>query len=410
MKRFGAYRNLRIVAEAAGCALFFLSIAAALFEWLHLPFSLLFTGLFLLLGAEGNRMVQEFSKKVWQYLLGWLLVSGVVCGAAFLTSSVWSALLIGVQCVVQFFIRMLPHLKEYVHLGWVRVAIMAGLFVLTAASAAESLSVILACTVGYLLLKYLSDSLDNTETFIDDMREVAFMPSQQIRTVNGGILVVYLGITAGIMLLFSALPLGGAANQLGQGVLAVIRWLISLLPGTGSDEDQFDFVDSEIGSSDSETGEIVAGQHWILQLLEKIVVTLVVIAAVAAVIFLIGALVYRLYKGFYQTAEGRTEEREFVLPFVKEEKIAARRESVRSRWGRDPASKIRRMYRKKIRGKLPKNAEVPQGSTPEEQIRLAHLQEKEQAGAFRYFYEKARYGKEVTEADAEEMRAVSGKV
>lgn len=82
MKENTLYRGLRALAETLGAALFFFSLEAVLFEFLEVPFSSVFSFCILFLAAAGIRLVQEISKKVWQYLAGWVLVSAVVCGAS----------------------------------------------------------------------------------------------------------------------------------------------------------------------------------------------------------------------------------------------------------------------------------------------------------------------------------------
>ena len=149
---------------------------------------------------------------------------------------------------------------------------------------------------------------------------------------------------------------------------------------------------------------------WLALLLQQIFLALAVVALVAIIIAVIAYIIYRFYKHFYEIPEGRTEQREFVLPFMK--KDAAERENMRAPKvaGRDPAARIRRVYRKKLHARLPAKQKLSPALTPSEQVDQARLADIPEREGFRRLYEKARYSAEVSEEEAEKMRSMAGRL
>ncbi len=393
--------------EALEMAVFLLSVFSFGAVLLHMeqPIPLLFAALFL--PAAGCRFLMEKADKLWQYLLFWLLmlvgfgfgfsaVGGFICSAASV-----------VTCLILFIQRLFPSLRDTVQPGWVRLGAMAVLFCIASSVSSFSASVFLYCAMLYMMLKFLWDALDETDTYIQDMEGVSFLPEKQIRTMGGGISILYAVLTGCIMLIFSFLPLQGTFEWLGRAILAALRWFFSLFSGG---DQSAPLQEETISPDNSEMLPEGGSTGWLAAFLQQVLFILGIGILCVGFVAAIAYIIYKLYKNFYDVPKGHIEEREFILPFLKTEKLTRQKDGARKRWGRDPASKIRRIYRKKIKGAMPKRAVPSPGSTPTEQMEAANLWEKPESEGFHSLYEKARYGKGVTGEEAERMRSFSSKL
>ena len=226
--------------------------------------------------------------------------------------------------------------------------------------------------------------------------------------MGGGISLLYAVLVGFVMVGFSFLPLQGVFEWLGQMLLAALRWFFSLFSG---DEENVIEPEEEVLPPENSGFPLEGGSSsWLADLLQQICIILGFVIVGVGILAAIVYIVYKLYKNFYEIPEGRTEEKEFILPFLREERLSHGSKKATARWGRDPVSRIRRLYRKKIQKGMPKKAVPSQSATPSEQMEAAGLNQKPQSEDFHNLYEKARYGNGVTVEDAEQMRSISSKL
>ena len=395
--------------EAAEIALFLFAVAEPIWELVRWEGSFPLLAASVAVPAVICRALAGAARRFWQYVLGWLLFFSACVGCLYASGDYYAMAAAAVCFLMLLFQRLIPALQGTLEPGWFRLGMLAALFFIAATISESAANTVLYCGMGYLLLKYLWDALAATDSFIGEMEDVSFLPEKQIRAMGGGMSLVYCLLTGLVMLGFSFLPLGQVFEWLGRAVKALIRWLFSLFPGGGEQElpeempENLPSGEQGLPGADGESG-------WLAELLQQIFTVVGFALLAAGVVAGIAYIVYKLYKNFYETPEGRTEEREFILPFMREERLKRREGSGKARWGRDPASKVRRLYRKKIKEKLPKKEKPAKSSTPREQLLLTKLQENPQSGDFRELYEKARYGREITQEEAERMRSLSSKL
>ncbi len=91
--------------------------------------------------------------------------------------------------------------------------------------------VALYSAMTYLMLKFLWDVFSSTDTYIQDMEEVSYLPERQIRAMGGGISLLYAVLVGLVMVGFSFLPLQGVFEWLGGVLLTALRWFFSLFSG-----------------------------------------------------------------------------------------------------------------------------------------------------------------------------------
>lgn len=410
MKKQMSFIGLRVVIEATEWAL--LLYAVELLQ--HVLFKqegknpLLSFGL-LFLPALLCRLAWVLGKKFWQFMAGW-------CGVA--VCSIWAALSLGgwlaalwsgIACLVMLLLRLAPGLENCLEPGWIKLGMMAGIFVFISALRGAAPQSLFYGIFAYVLLKFLYDSLSATDGLISDMAEKAYLPQKQIRTVGGGMTALYLMVTAGIMLLFSLIPTSGFLTGLGEALKSFLRWLASLFSFGEQEPAEIPLPEDPFSQGSALMGENVEAS-WFAVLLQKIFLALAAVALVAIIIAVIAYIIYRFYKHFYEIPEGRTEEREFVLPFMKKDTVEREHMQTQRASGRDPAARIRRLYRKKLHARLPARQKLSPASTPAEQIELARLADIPEREGFQQLYEKARYGVGVSEEEAEKMRSMTGKL
>lgn len=403
------FHTVLISIEALEMAVFLLPalyLAGTLLE-MEPPLLLLFISL--LLSAAACRFLMEKARRFWQYFLGWALAAGLLSAALYFAGGFVCSAASVVTCLIMAVQRLFPSLQDTVQPGWVRLGIIAALFCIASAVSAAAAETALYSAMAYLMLKFLWDALSSTDTYIRDMEEVSFLPEKQIRAMGGGISLLYALLVGLVMAGCSFLPLEGAFEQLGRMLLAALRWFLSLF--SKDEEHVFEPEEESLPPANQEIPLEGGGESsWLAELLQQVLLILGIVILCAGVIAAVVYIVYKLYKNFYEIPEGRIEEKEFLLPFFREERLGREQKESASRWGWDPVSRIRRLYRKKIRRGMPKKVVPSPASTPEEQMEAAGLRQKPQSGEFRSLYEKARYGKNVTAEEAERMRSVSSKL
>ncbi len=410
MKKQMSFAGLRVLIEAAGWALLLYAVQLlqlALFKQtgknLFLSFCLL------LLPVLLCRLAWVAGKKFWQFVAGWCGAAVCSIAAALFLGGWMAAFWSGIACLAMLLLRLAPGLENCLEPGWIKLGLMAGVFIFLSALEETTARSLFYGVFAYVLLKFLYDSLSATDGLISDMAEKAYLPQKQIRAVGGGMTALYLLLTAGIMLLFSLIPAGGFLAGLGGALKRFLRWLLSLFSFGEQQPGEIPPPENHFSQGSALMGENVEAS-WLAVLLQQIFLALAVVALVAIIIAVIAYIIYRFYKHFYEIPEGRTEQREFVLPFMK--KDAAERENMRApkAAGRDPAARIRRVYRKKLHARLPAKQKLSPALTPSEQIEQARLADIPEREGFRRLYEKARYSAEVSEEEAEKMRSMAGRL
>ena len=83
-------------------------------------------------------------------------------------------------------LRLAPGLENCLEPGWIKLGLMAGVFIFLSALGETTARSLFYGVFAYVLLKFLYDSLSATDGLISDMAEKAYLPQKQIRAVGGG--------------------------------------------------------------------------------------------------------------------------------------------------------------------------------------------------------------------------------
>lgn len=243
----------------------------------------------------------------------------------------------------------------------------------------------------------------NVDSTLNNVNEMLNQPAQKIRKFNNRILLYFIAGTIVFVILALVFRLDQAVIAVGQALLWVVRFLVSLIPkGSAPAEESFAPEETPTGGGseplalpDGETGVI-----WLY--LEKIVV----VAAIAAIIALVVYGLYRFYKWFYSrkidtvTAD---EYEETSVYMEKKERTGGKKSSFWENLRPTNEKRVRRLYRKRLQEPMRKQEKIRPSDSPMEILEKMPSQELE---TLTPIYEKARYSQEPI--SKEELKRVGG--
>lgn len=242
------------------------------------------------------------------------------------------------------------------------------------------------------------------------MERFARMPTQpagRIRRINRFLFLGYALVMLLILVLAPWLRIHDLLPLLGQGLLAALRWFFSLFP-SGEPTPTEPAPEPTPEPSGSDPGlpfDPVETARWLV-ILQEIFFWVFTIAVAGAILFLVGLLLYKLYRRFYDTGQPETDETESLLPRLQEqvrEKLRQNRNRFALQFGRDPGQRIRRCFYRLVAGQIRRGLKV-QASLTVRQI-AAGLDSDRYPVLLEMtaLYEKARYGPSCTAEDADQM-------
>ena len=258
-------------------------------------------------------------------------------------------------------------------------------------------------TAAALLIYFGEMHFTNVDETLDNVNEMLNQPEVKIRRFNNRILWVFLAGTAVIAALAVIFRLDKAVIAFFQGLLAVIRFLISLIPEPGNAPSSESFPEESFTPGEKEDWNLEPGEasnFWLF--LEYVLIVAVVIAAVAGVIYGL----YRFYKWYYSRKPDlvTSDDYEETSTYIEKKSTAFATPGVSllERLRLSPEKRVRRIYRKRLQTPM-RQGELKPSDTPGEILTKLPSEDLE---VLSDIYEKARYSEEgVTRED---VRKING--
>jgi large-conductance mechanosensitive channel len=181
---------------------------------------------------------------------------------------------------------------------------------------------------------------------------------------------------------------------LGQGLLALIRWLVDL--ATRWSKDSAPTADPTTPSTRSPLPSV--GDHqtaaWLL-VLQQIVNYLLITTAIILLVALIINTLYRLYRRFYDSSRPDSDQRESLLPGLADlvlERLERSRERWQQQFGQSPDQKIRRLFFRLIESQVQHGLDLQTSLTGRQLVDRLNHERYPQLVEINTLYEAARYG------------------
>lgn len=254
---------------------------------------------------------------------------------------------------------------------------------------------------GLILVHLIHWGLASCGDFLELYEETDRLPAKQIQMVCRiflGFLLAALGL---FIVVLPNLELGGLWRTLGNGILRIIRFLLSFLPeGSGEAAAQTGGTMSAMTSPLlSEGGEPAL---WV-EILEIVVQVLVSLGLAALAVWGLYRLFGRFREWFAKSAwDG--DEKIFLAPEVHKERAKTKKEKgFRLFPDQSYSGRVRRLYKRTLKRAAKGNLSA--SATPTELEQAAGLSFPE--GGLHDLYEKARYSE--TGAKREDWERLSGK-
>ena len=372
--------------------LIFLSISLPVFSWLlsssHPYFAYLMAIPFFLM-----MFIRETFASLFIFILGHL---AIIAGVYFLPFEFNLKILI-MACSVLFlifsFYDRLTEMKSGLTMAFLflsaAVNIAAGLI-----SAAFGLAISNLFFVGNMLITILCYFLfchnSDIGLSLEAITLTSSQPVKSIKRFNNAAIGIFLSLAVILSMFAGILPVRAILSGLGNGLLDFIRYLFSL----GSRETVYEYVETAPLPMDqgmSQLHEMFEARDpfflWVV--LERVLIFLMVTAAIVGVIVLIIYLSYMLYKKFYARSIIQSDIKEFVAPEVNIESIAARLFDFLPAFGFSPEHKIRKQFYKKVKKHIKNGIIIQKSDTAKEIAQI--IKEKENIDMLTNQYEEIRY-------------------
>ena len=217
-------------------------------------------------------------------------------------------------------------------------------------------------------------------------------PIKSIKKFNNAAIAIFLSFVGIAAILSGLLPVEAVLRGLGNGFVAVLRFLLS----RERPEPDVEYVPEP---PPMQMGNEL--QEWMMQetrgpfilwvILERILMFLFAAAIITGIIAGIIYLCYMLYKKFYalKKIHADADLKEFIAPDITIETIAARLFKLAPVFGFSPEQRVRRQFYKKVKKHMKTGLKVQNSDTAKEIA--AMINKKENIDELTKLYEKARY-------------------
>lgn len=248
-----------------------------------------------------------------------------------------------------------------------------------------------------LMAFFINMHTKNVNSTLNNVNEMLNQPAQKIRRFNNKILIYFMIGTAVFIVLGVTLHVEQVVIAIGQLLLMIIRFLVSLLPKGKAPVEESSIIEEELVPSEREPMTLPDGEAaMIWEYLEKIVTVLTFVAIIAGIIYGL----YRFYKWFYSRKVDvvTADEYEETSVYMEEkEKTVRKKESLWERFKMSNEKKVRRLYRKRLEEPMKTQEKVKISDSPKEILEKLPSPE---LAVLTEVYEKARYSQEpITKED-----------
>lgn len=267
----------------------------------------------------------------------------------------------------------------------------------------------LICTVFVFLLYLLYGNLKSMDEFIYLGGFSSAIDEQGIRKLNGRVSLLYTGILGVLLAVFGSFRIDGLWNTVSGWMRSFLRFLINLMP-TPERPPVEETVEAEKEASNMlqqipSEHELPAWRQLMQEIFRGFIAFIIITIIIVGIFY---ATMY-VYRRFYNK-KNREEGDKVIETLSHDVRIKKERKSrFFERFERNPAKRIRRIYRRGLQRKEPKNISAFWYMSPDEQVQFLRKQgmPEETISEIIALYEKARYSADsVTEEEAERMRAI----
>ena len=277
--------------------------------------------------------------------------------------------------------------------------------VLEGSPAVQRLSLVSIAIMFLLYLLY--GNLESMDEFILTGSFSNQVDEQGVRKLNSRLSLLYTGALGILLLLFSLFSVDGLWQTILVFIRKALRFLLSFLPmsepALPEEEKEVEQGMEHLVQPMPEEHELSAFAHIMNEVLRGLMTVVIVVAIVAAIIY---AARY-IYRHFYKK-DSRVEGNKVIESLSFGEEIQKeRKSSFFERFERNPARRIRKIYKKNLKRLAQKRTCDLRYLSPNQQVELLYEQgaSKETIEEIKQLYEEARYSANlVTDAQAEHMR------
>ena len=261
---------------------------------------------------------------------------------------------------------------------------------------------LMGAAAAMILLFFIDMHTRNVDSTLNNVNEMLNQPAQKIRRFNNKILIYFVAATAVFVILALVFRLDRVIVAVGNALLWIIRFLVSLIPHGQTVREESSIIAEESSKASGDTIQLVGGEAAAIWEFLEMIVTIAVFAAL-----IIGLLygLYRFYKWFYSRKMGEVvadEYEESSVYMEKEEKAVRRREPILERFRMTNEKRIRRMYRKRLEEPMKKEQIHPSDAPGE----ILQILPSEELKTLTPLYEKARYSQ--NPISKEELKKAGG--
>ncbi len=273
-------------------------------------------------------------------------------------------------------------------------------------AAGEEIRIYLMTASLIVLLVYFIDlHFKNIDSTLNNVNEMLNQPAQKIRKFNQKILLYFIAGTGIFIFLALIFRLDRGIVALGQGLLWLIRYLVSLIPKGEAVSEESVFQEESIPESSQEDVEFEpVGPNPFWEFLEFVMTIAVVIALIALTIYAL----YRFYKWFYSRKPETISFDEFEETSIfmeAKEKASKKRDFFWSRFRLTNEKKIRRIYKKRLEIPMRKQEIIKVSDSPKE---ILEKMPSEGLENLTELYEKARYSNQpITKEEVKRAESTS---
>lgn len=308
-------------------------------------------------------------------------------------------------------LRLVPAAENLDEPGAIYIVVLVmehlGIRALEVGLVAQRLSLI--STIIVFLLYLLYGNLESMDEFIYLGSFSSKVDEQGMRKLNRRISLLYTGILGVLLAVFSSFRVDGLWNTVSGWLRSILRFLVSLIPMSEQvPQEEKEEAEKEMSNMLQQMmpeQEIPAWRQLMQEIFRGIMIFVIVAAIIAGIVY---AAMY-VYRHFYNKKEREDGDRvienlSFGERITKEKKMG-----FFERFEKNPARRIRRIYKKRLKRAGAKNLSSFWYMSPDEQVQLLRKQgvSEETIEEMKDLYEKARYSTDlVTDVEVERMRTI----
>lgn len=346
-------------------------------------------------------LVRERAARLYQFFLGGL---GVVAVCFLLGRTTAEKILFVLFGLAALFVVWKGKIKEnqsfYVEnygLAWMVVMIPAWCYAKIRGLDYVMTVMVYVCILFcwfHFLNKYKANQL---RYFYENTRTAGEMAKGQVRNYGNWVIALFSALGAAVLVIGASISGGGIGEAISHGLFVFCRWLLHFLETDGVEEG----IAETATPTPSVTPLYGTGQQQeqshlleqIMQMIEQVIWVIVKCLGVAAVVGLVAAVCYVVWKSFYGKVEVDTDKKDSTGQVQREKMhgIVQKKRTERFFFLRNPNQKMRQMFYKEVKEYAKDKQQSKKEKTATELSRMVVEEEQKIMDRILPFYQKARY-------------------